>query len=410
MVMSCHGRPPTHNFAEAVPIVPQTEGLTGTNHPPVTSETVLDISDFNFDFGQLGFFATGQPGEHLSHPGIPSRVDDFSPHQGIFAEPWDQQHQQHPHPQPLPPQSLSSSSSAYPVVTPSQLPQPDPNPSPLAHPPGPLRRRSGLSDHGVSDKRIRNRGSKHRPRQIALRQSALRAQQPDNEVVAVHWMAQLNDINTRLLDLASALPSQQDTARGGPPLHRPQDERFKANGFPIDEMFQLTQRVADILDHFSSMDFGKDAAKARQALLDGSDPANSMLVLSTYVRLLDMYQRVFNMVSTELTQTDSDAAFHFWKLPDVSVGSFAVESSPSLQMSLTIQLAEEFLSRLRSSTAALDSSPLSNGDLVQPNGTNGRSMFSGVVDVSYQAVRSREENLGKHLSELRAEIEALLES
>lgn len=223
-------------------------------------------------------------------------------------------------------------------------------------------------------------------------------------------MAQLNDINTRLLDLSSALPSQQDTTRGGPPLHRPHDERFRTNGFPIDEMFQLTRRVADILDHFSSSDFGKDAAKARQALLDNSNPANSMLVLATYIRLLDMYQRVFNLVSTELEQADSDAAFRFWKLPDVSVGSFAVESSPSLQMSLTIQLAEEFLGRLRSSTAALDSSSMRNGDGTQVNGANARSMFSGVVEVSYQAVRSREDNLAKQLAELRADIEALLES
>ena len=373
---------------------------------PVTPETVIDISDFNFDFGQLGFFTGGQPGEPLSHPGISNQ--GFHLHPGIFVEPWDQHHQQQlPHPR----QQLTPSSGTYSVVTPSQLPQSALHSSPVSTRPVPLRSRSGPSEHhGVSDKKIRNRGSKYRPRQIALRQSALRAQQLDTDVVAVHWMAQLNDINTRLLDLSSALPSQQDTTRGGPPLHRPYDERFRANGFPIDEMFQLTRRVADILDHFSSSDCGKDPAKARQALLDNSDPANSMLVLATYIRLLDMYQRVFNLVSTELEQADSDAAFRYWKLPDVSVGSFAVESSPSLQMSFTIQLAEEFLGRLRSSTAALDSSSMRNGDGTQVNGANGRSMFSGVVEVSYQAVRSREENLAKQLAELRAEIEALLES
>lgn len=221
-------------------------------------------------------------------------------------------------------------------------------------------------------------------------------------------MAQLNDLNTRLLDLSSALPQPQEIARHGAPRGRPTDERFKANGFPMDEMFQLTRRVADILDHFSST-VGKDKAKARQPLLDGSDPANSMLVLSTYVRLLDMYQRVFNLASTELARRDYDAAFRFWKLPDVSVGSFAVESSPSLQMSLTIQLAEEFLGRLRNATAALDLSLRNGGGDGQTNEANG-SMFAGVVDVSYQAVKSREESLRKHLAELRADIESLLEA
>ena len=227
-------------------------------------------------------------------------------------------------------------------------------------------------------------------------------------------MAQLNEINTRLLDLSSALPLQQGTVQNGPSLSRPQDERFQANGFPIDEMFQLTRRVAEILDRCSasSSPVAKDApAKSRQAVLDGSDPGSSMLVLSTYVRLLDMYQRVFNLVSNELAQTDSEAAFRFWKLPDVSVGSFAVESSPSLQMSLTIQLAEEFLSRLRMATAALESHSSRNGaGGGQNGGGGGKSTFAGVVDVSYQAVKSREESLGKHLAELRAEIEALLES
>lgn len=124
-----------------------------------------------------------------------------------------------------------------------------------------------------------------------------------------------------------------------------------------------------------------------------------MFILSTYVRLLDMYQRVFSLVHTELvSQTDSSATFSFWKLPDVTVGSFAVESSPFLQMSLTVQLAEEFLSRLRGSTARWSGAG------------NAASMFAGVVDVSFQAFRDREEALAKHLVELRSEIEPLIDS
>lgn len=179
-------------------------------------------------------------------------------------------------------------------------------------------------------------------------------------------------------------------------MGRPVDERFRSQGFPIEDMFKLTRRVADILEKPPSNNNG---SKMHHSTIDGSDPGNAMFILSTYVRLLDMYQRVFSLVHTELaTQTGTDTTFSFWKLPAVTVGSFAVESSPFLQMSLTIQLAEEFLSRLRGSTARWSGAG------------NAASMFAGVVDVSFQAFRDREEALAKHLVELRSEIEPLIDS
>lgn len=216
-------------------------------------------------------------------------------------------------------------------------------------------------------------------------------------------MAQLSDINSRLLALSSSLSQVQELAHTGCA-----NESFKAGGFPIDQMFQLTREVADILDQLSATTLAEDVARAHQARLDAADPANSMLVLSIYVRLLDMYQKVFDLVQAELSQTSSDAAFRLWKLPDVTVGSFAVESSPSLQMSLTIQLAEDFLSRLSNATAAVDSS-LRNGDIQPGQAANGSSVFAGVIEGSYQAVTGKEEGLRKHLVELRGEIEALLD-
>ncbi|KAH7215115.1 hypothetical protein DER44DRAFT_806252 [Fusarium oxysporum] len=251
----------------------------------------------------------------------------------------------------------------------------------------------------TSDKRAsrtqskqQQRSNRPRPRQITLRHDADLSPLQQHEVPPIHWMAQLSDINARLLDLASALPSPQD----GPLMGRPVDERFRSQGFPIEDMFKLTRRVADILEKPPS---NNDGSKIHHSTIDGSDPGNAMFILSTYVRLLDMYQRVFSLVHTELaTQTDTGTTFSFWKLPAVTVGSFAVESSPFLQMSLTIQLAEEFLSRLRGSTARWSGAG------------NAASVFAGVVDVSFQAFRDREEALVKHLVELRSEIEPLIDS
>lgn len=386
---------------KAVQIVSHTGSLASENHLAVTPgpDAVLDIGNFNLTFDHLGFFTHGQPEQHLSHPTLPGIVDNrlhhHPPAPAAFVDSWDHQFS-------------SSAVDAYPSlapvlavpVAPESLPPAKAQHTahhPDAVPPEePLGSRGCVPEHSSSDKRSRPR-TKQRPRQITLTHRGDIAPLY-TEAPSIHWMAQLSDINARLLDLASALPSSQKMTCNGPSLSRPVDERFRSQGFPIDEMFKLTRKVADILDKPPPDD--SDGKKSRHANIDASDPGNSMLILSTYVRLLDMYQRVFDLVHTELSQVNGGAAFLFWKLPDVTVGSFAVESSPFLQMSLTIQLAEEFLSRLRGSTVRWSGA----------GSANSTSMFVGVVDVSYKAFKSREDALAKHLTELRSEIEVLLDS
>lgn len=390
----------------AVPIVPHTDSLTSKNHVVVSPDPVDNSTnaDFAFNFDQQLAFFTNNP-QYLSHPEFP--VDNHHHHQ--------QQQQQPPvfwehHTAATitttttpalfqPEEAVVTSYHHHHQVAPESDALRVPVSVPLTNAGG----QSCAPEHSISsDKRALRlqRTTKQRPasrprprpRQITLRHDADLSPLQQSEPPSIHWMAQLSDINARLLDLASALPSPQD----GPFLGRPVDERFRSHGFPIEDMFKLTRRVADILEKPPP---SNDGNKKHHSTIDGSDPGNAMFILSTYVRLLDMYQRVFTLVHTELmSQPDSSATFSFWKLPDVTVGSFAVESSPFLQMSLTIQLAEEFLSRLRSSTARWSGA-----------GT-AASMFSGVVDVSFQAFRDREEALAKHLVELRSEIEPLIDS
>ncbi|CEI63133.1 unnamed protein product [Fusarium venenatum] len=374
--------------------VPHTTSLTSKSHVPVSPDPVDNSSssaaDFAFTFDQQLAFFTNNP-QYLSHPEFP--IDNHH-HPPVF---WEQPATTTTTPTLLQPE--------VPVVVPPYhhhqvAPEGDALKVPV---PLTSAGESCVPEHSISsDKRAsrprRTTATKQRPRtrlrprQITLRHDAdlLPLQQP--EAPRIHWMAQLSDINARLLDLASALPSPQD----GPFLGRPVDEGFRGQGFPIEDMFKLTRRVADILEEPPS---SNESNKMHHSTIDGSDPGNAMFILSTYVRLLDMYQRVFNLVHTELiSPPDANTMFSFWELPDVTVGSFAVESSPFLQMSLTIQLAEEFLSRLRGSTARW----LGAG--------TASSMFSGVVDVSFQAFRDREEALAKHLVELRSEIEPWIDS
>ncbi|KAH7242012.1 hypothetical protein BKA59DRAFT_400646 [Fusarium tricinctum] len=348
--------------------------LTSKSHlVPVSPDPVIDGSDFAFTFDQqLAFFSGPQYLSHPEFPGNHQRSVFWEPTALYQPEAYPHHHHQQPEVAPEGDISLHQQQHVVPLSSASRAPE-----------------HSSSSDKRASLSRSKQRP---RPRQITLRHDADLSPLQQPEAPSIHWMAHLSDINARLLDLASALPSPQD----GPLIGRPVDERFRSQGFPIEDIFKLTRRVADILEKPPS---NNDSNKIQHSTIDGSDPGNAMFILSTYVRLLDMYQRVFSLVRTELvSQTDSSAMFSFWKLPDVTVGSFAVESSPFLQMSLTIQLAEEFLSRLRGSTARWSGAG------------NAASMFAGVVDVSFQAFRDREEALAKHLVELRSEIEPLIDS
>ncbi|GAO19518.1 hypothetical protein UVI_02009740 [Ustilaginoidea virens] len=365
----------------------------------VAGETSLGPADLDFaQFEQLGFFSPPAPAP-LPQGSLTVSVEAFQPITS-FTEPWDHQLNQ------------SNNDTFHPTRT--TLPAAESNQ--FQTPVSSIDLRGGsIQGPSVIDKRRRSR-FRSRPRQIALRHAAHapipKSNSPDNNNNNnnnIHWMAQLSEINSRLLDLASVLPQPQAAVCNIQVLGRAADEAYPdQGGFPIDEMFKLTRRVADVLDRLSACEqHGSGAAS-----MDSSDPGNSMFVLSTYVRLLDMYQKVFSLVRMELSQADSETCFRFWRLPDVQVGSFAVDPSPSLQMSLTIQLAEEFLARLRAATAALDPA-LNYGHSHSATGledcVNGKSMFSDVVGISYRAVKSKEESLGKHLAELRDEIEAFLD-
>ncbi|KAL8369971.1 hypothetical protein RB595_000366 [Gaeumannomyces hyphopodioides] len=83
-----------------------------------------------------------------------------------------------------------------------------------------------------------------------------------------------------------------------------------------------------------------------------ADSGSVLLALSTYVRLIDLYHRVFQLVDEEISLSGRGGgrleAFKLCTLPDVSLGGiYPVAPSPVLQMTLTVRVAEEFLSGLR---------------------------------------------------------------
>ena len=247
-----------------------------------------------------------------------------------------------------------------------------------------------------------------RRRRIVLRHSSSRSMSFQGE-----FLAQLSDISSDLWHLASSVPSflasEGDTDVYY--IHAGQDdERGSNDGFPIESMFKLSRRLVQSLDEIQLSGEDVDASHKdgsplqRESSAPLLDPGTGLLILSVYVRLLDLYQKVFQNVQTEISLSGPDQVLRLCKLPDVSVGSFQVPPSPSLQMELTIRLAEEFLSKLRTAASSLGSWPPTPVSTPEPGSTSQSSVFSGAVEVSLCEIMAKEKLIGLELDKTRVRL------
>lgn len=241
------------------------------------------------------------------------------------------------------------------------------------------------------------------PRRILLRRSSI-----DRMAAQGKWLSQLSDINSALLNLSSLVPylveSGEDTdvyacqtsSHSSKSSEDSDASRSEQEGFPIQSMFEASGRLVEVLGDITK----RESVDVELPV----DPGTGLLVLSTYVRLLDLYQKVVRLVHSELAvSSPCCSTFRLCKLPDVSVGSFPVASALSLQMSLTIRLAEDFLSNLRADTALFSQRLPDFASRGQQGG--GQASLWSVVDVSFTAIREREQDVSRDLVEIRSKLE-----
>jgi hypothetical protein len=375
----------------------------------VPQNSMLEIVDFNFSFEQPNMFSPNPNHQHLSLPGVPMPGDMREIDPGDTAtNNWDQ--------------TLSPYSADYAGST---FSRPATGERSLV---------AGLASERDRDC-DRDRDRDPRPGLISphdkaeLRGSPGRLQatqpaplsrrimlKPSADAMGIspeRLLPRLMAINTELWELSSNLPVQSvgaATSLISPQLDDEVDETA-SNPFPIDEIYKLSRHFSDLISPLKkpSAPVSRLSSEATAVNVDGHtvfDPGTSLLMLSTYVRLLDMYQNVFSIIHWQLIHQDSEGLLKTWRLPDVTVGSFAVVSTPSLQICLTVQLAEEFLSQLRLATAVFGPPPTRVPSQPASLATNRISIFTGVVDISYQAIKSREQELRKQLADLRGVIDS----
>ncbi|OHE94984.1 hypothetical protein CORC01_09778 [Colletotrichum orchidophilum] len=365
----------------------------------VSPDAMLDMVDFDFGFGNsAGLYQPSTHQQQLPQTFTGAMDDLMSGHGESIAHPWSPVHS-------------ATSESAF---TSPMAPQADQVGRIYLGSPALQRQSSRASKpHDFTPPRRARKRVKQRTRQIMLRPYAAGQGSSTGE-----WMPRITEVNSRLFELSSNLPAQIDSSEEpgqSSTASTPDDGSSTMAPFPVDEMFKLSRHFADLLAEMSPpMEAASPASDGGNSVLAKglnslSDPATCLFVLSTYVRLLDMYQKVFSCIHSELKQLESGNLFQSWKLPGVTVGSFAVESTPSLQMSLTIQLAEEFLLQMRRASSSLDPTLRSDGSPAGKAPDAASSMFSGVVDVSFQALKRQEESLGKELKDLRKAMETFLD-
>ena len=276
------------------------------------------------------------------------------------------------------------------------------------------------------------------------------------------WLQKVAEINVRLFEHASIIPAVHEppelsqTGEKGVnlcgilldnPDHQGRSGQYKdgqGSEFAIDQTFLLSRQLIDILNQVYPR-FHQRASSFEQAVLSPShshshshththsphrqqssrssqsgsgsnplapsdlpptsiDPGSGLLVLSCYLRVIDIYDKIFGHVRMCVAKTGTADPFTQIRLPGLTIGSFSLQSSSALQVTLFIQLAEQLLDRLRSIVALMDSTTLRGTKEEAGSGREDRqdgSCLSDVTDVTLQAIRTREAEMVKRMNSVR---------
>lgn len=343
------------------------------------ADASLGLADFAMNMRNINYLAMSQPpmtSDHLLPTQIPPGIEScFSFHQPV-PELWDSQHretqQQHHHhsgpPQPQQQQGFTPS-TVSPLVVPEfgaanhhtfYIDQHQHHPTTVSASGGRIPPAVQLVHH-IPKPRNHKRRSRINQTSIALSMPNIstftQTQGPPTGDTAEQ---RLWNIYNHIRQLSAQLQGieKDDTYCSGP--------NATPNEFTISDLYQNTHFVVIMLEHGvkSRQDPNGGANAVPESPLDPSDPAGSLLTLSLYAQLLEIFKRVFTVARSLLAQADAkaDDTFPPWLLPPMSIGSAAIGTHPALHMSLTVQLGQQFVSRLQDAFVDLG--------LVKPGGAN----------------------------------------
>lgn len=207
----------------------------------------------------------------------------------------------------------------------------------------------------------------------------------------------LSDLNVEMFTLSSTIPK--------PPGCISQPYSWKDKDFAIDETFQLSQRLIEVLDKLYLSNSGSNSCTTKPPREDelpvlapndfaSFDQSSFLLVLSCYQRLIETYHDIFGNMQACLDRSTVTAREDYVQMPDLKVGSFSVPDSSALQITMVLQLSRHLLRRMGAIIKSLKTN--CNG-----GGTN------DLMSLTFQVVNTREDELIETINNLRNSLRSL---
>ena len=277
-----------------------------------------------------------------------------------------------------------------------------------------------------------------------LRRPFLDSQQSDAKSKN-SWVRKLAEANVKLFEHASTMPSALDvdceTPRPSERSHsndseHDAQEQGDKGGFAIDVTFELSRQLLVILSEICPANTDSQAnpksakydfsstSNAAKGTRHGSDALSSphmttspknkwmslrfdagstLLVLSCYTRILDIYNGFFDFVLASLSHPNGNDLLRRTRLPSFVIGSFSLHSS-TLQITLMIRFVEEVFERLRKVFSQMDFlSAASNEEHADGLGSSPDS--PGVSEATIRATRCKETSVVRKMNELRRQLQ-----
>ncbi len=145
----------------------------------------------------------------------------------------------------------------------------------------------------------------------------------------------------------------------------------------------------------------QDDKSQKNGFSSSLDPGTSLLMLSGYIRILDMYAKFFGLIAISLSTTKGKDLSRHVQLPSLVIGTFSLHSSPALQITIIIRLVEEVFECLRNTISQVDLATSKDED---PDYSHG-SIFHSVPEVTLQAIRVQESKIIKSINDLRRRLQ-----
>lgn len=203
------------------------------------------------------------------------------------------------------------------------------------------------------------------------------------------YMRKLSDINITLMEHLNAIPEIGYDGKAA-------DQEDGSNDKPkyaIDEVFNLSQLFIDIISDLVRKlppPLQNNSVSPLAPSMLTLDAASELVIFSSYLRLIETYDRILRHIQACYNQGESNPASEYQlKLPGWSIGSFSISSKSKTQSLFMVHLMETMLTRSRDLVSELSAPKATYGWRGDWECFGGMSLVI-VSDLALQAIRTRE--------------------